>query len=798
MEDCSPITSKTPKTPNTPSSPRTPSRDPSFLAREKSAARQFLWTTSEAVMVRPAEAARRLPLPMAVVCTPFADSADFTTVPISHIKDQPMRCPRCRCYANPHFCWSTKETGKFACNMCDHRIEVSESFKADMARNDHRADEDHHPELVFGSVDFTVPGNAEQPPLLRPALCFALETSARSVRSGFAAAALDAIEELLALKSESLQLPVCLVTFGEGLTFTRSTRTGRCQTVSMQDVDDPFLPLAPGMMFLDLAQQEQREAMLNIVRGIRESLALCTLPDQDVFPQGPEPVAGGSALRAAVEALTAMGGGDVFMFHCSFPSIGVGAFAASDVKDDKVQGKGIQQGVFYEDMLQRCTQAGIAVSCITAPPDATTLDVETLQWLSWRTGGDTLHLPSFNSTMISHLCDSLSHWTLKMQASAYNCVFKLRCSKGLSCHQLFAAWPAAASSEDGSAFEMARISADTTMAFTMRPELDYDAEYMSDADRERQASRRHLFVQVAILYTNTKGERLLRVHTTSVKTVSSVRAVYASVSIAPLMALLVKQAAGFALDHSKPDGTQLARDCLLQFCLEVLVHYSNHCGNRDVDRRSLVTCKKLLLLPLYVLTARKLIYALVTGSDNRNFADDCLRKLLRMPIHSIMAALYPRVYSLESICGTNMLDDDEGLPSLCPAMEDQVAKGPSQAYLICNGFNIWYYQRDTSDDHLREAAEALAERIRVSMAPCPAWIPLSDMPKLSPKAPSVSPADCASPCRGNTIQGASPQQTARSWQEQLFLSTVFVEDEGVTEMSYSAWLKFLRVQLDEA
>ena len=55
-----------------------------------------------------------------------------------------------------------------------------------------------------------------------------------------------------------------------------------------------------------------------------------------------------------------------------------------------------QQAAFYEEELKRCTRAGVAVSCVTAPAASEdALDVGALQWLPWRTGGETMHFPCF-------------------------------------------------------------------------------------------------------------------------------------------------------------------------------------------------------------------------------------------------------------------------------------------------------------------------------------------------------------------------------------------------------------------
>lgn len=79
------------------------------------------------------------------------------------------------------------------------------------------------------------------------------------------------------------------------------------------------------------------------------------------------------------------------------------------------------------------------------------------------------------------------------KASAYGCVVKLRASKGMFCKSLVAPWPAAASSEDSSAFEVPRLSPDTSFAFCLEAEPE---EEIDDPYYRREVVKRQLFAQV--------------------------------------------------------------------------------------------------------------------------------------------------------------------------------------------------------------------------------------------------------------------------------------------------------------
>lgn len=833
------------------------------MNRDRSASRQFLWPTMDSVITKPPELVSSLPVPLATVCCPFADGAgDSASLPLSDVgSEEPLRCTRCRSYINPYFRWVGRGTSSLQCNMCSHVVEVPEAFREDMERAGQCADEDNHPELAFGSVDFVAPDHydVDRPAdSSEPALCIAVETSAEAVRSGLLSSSVGAIRRLIECAEGHEDEPLlcrrlCVVTFDEAVHFFSPTRSGRFSAVTMRDVDDPYIPVAPASLFVDPRKRQGREMLEGLLEHLQAQLAARLAgPAAGAAPEAGG-VAGGAALRVAVEMLSSIGGGDVVMFHGSSPNLGVGALRSTSEPEEPASpptspmarmtsrrssgfmtatasgpmsptatGTGAasppkrgsvavgvlappkQQAAFYEEIQGLCVRGRVAVSCVTAvvfgEQQAQPLDVGTLQWLPWRTGGDTLHLPTFTTASAPLLNDTLHHWVEKMQASAYGCVVKLRASKGMFCKSLVAPWPAAASSEDSSAFEVPRLSPDTSFAFCLEAEPE---EEIDDPYYRREVVKRQLFAQVAVLYTSGKGERLLRVHTCMMQVVPTMRAVYAGVSLAPLLALLIKQVVIMALGN-KPDSKTLARDSLLEFCLQVMASYTRHNHRGDMSADTMVLSRRLQLLPLYILGARKLLYMVTSGNMDQDCADEFLRRLLRMPVHSVLASLYPRIYALQP--GATF--DRPELPRAGFASKDYLISGSAPAYLIANAFGTWFYDatqedrdeaspsvepqagspctegapaadpertpegRATRRAELWKVAEALAQRIREGLAPGPVWMPMCELPRLK-----------------------SAGEGSLDWNTKVFFSALFVEDEGVTEMEYPEWMIFLHKQM---
>lgn len=793
----------------------TPTRTPSNGGHNtgvKNASRRFIWSTMDAIMIAPSEVASSLSIPFAALCCPFADGCDSQTIPLAEpiAGEGPLRCTRCRCYANPYFQWSSREQGRIQCNMCGHHNEVPEGFVEEMDRA--AQNDEEHAEFSHGSVDYVAPEclDLDRPadPNV-PATCFLLESSPAALASGLLQASLHAIERLLDDDAEPMHRQVCIMLFDDAVHFFELTNSGGFRRVTMCDLDDPFVPLGPQAIFCNTGDEIGRTCL----RGLVQHLQTSAKEVVEIGIMGEQCSVAGSALRCSVDAVTQAGGGDVVIFHASTPSAGLGALSppqtaapSSPIKRGTSSAKlggDLQQAEFYEETRRRCIMGGVAVSTViaqsaaatanpcsptTAPsPNDGALDLRTMQWLPWCTGGDVLHYPDFRvPETATKLTQQIRHWARRMQGSAYGCVFKLRCSKGLACTSMVAPWPAAASSTDSSAFELPRLSPDAAFQFTIRPEIDSSDD--DDMTHRHNDRKKQLFVQAAILYTNEEGKRLLRIHTSLISIAFSVRAVYQSVSVGPLVTAMVKQAAFMMLEQKSSTAKKQVKpkDFLLSACLQILALYRRHCHtSSDVAPQSLVVSKTLALLPLYVLSARKLIYSVGIAMEQTG-SDEQLMRLLRMPVHSVLMALYPRMFALPVAAsaaeGAAAPEPPERTTlTPCPCLQEHVTKGPSPAYIITNGLCTWLYKTwpagslmdEAATSATRKMAEEAGQLIQQNIEPSPTWMPLEELP---------------------TAAGSKES----SWQEKVRLATLFVEDEGGTDLSYSDWVEYLGRNLREA
>jgi hypothetical protein len=652
--------------------------------------------------------------------------------------------------------------------MCGHFFDVPESFLDELAPSPRKGDENHHPELAFGSVDHVASweGPASS---VGPAVIFVLETTASAIQSGFYKSALHAIRQLLDFDASELLLRrrVSLMLFDSSFSCFAPLKSGRFRKITVRSPGEPFVPASPTSLFVDVSNDEAR----NDFRDLLEQL----LEEVQPLEELPRSAAAGDAMRAAIEALSAVGGGDVVIFHASSPSTGMGTPVQPKALEKPANVP--QQHQFYKETLALCMSGGVAINTVVAPGANVELDVETLQWLTWQTGGDALHLPSFSVAASPQLTQHLLHWVGRVQGSAYDCVVKLRCSKGLKCSELLAPWAAAQSSEN-SAFEIPRISPDATFTFSLA---------LDDVDDEDYLYRlKYQYVQLAVLYTNWKGERFLRIHNSAIAVTNSIHTVYQNASVGPLISLFMRRAANGALRSRNVEaGTRPQRDDLLEGLLKILKHYQGNCNRSNVGDYAVAITKRLNLLPLYVLGARKLIYSTEGMNSSKS---ELLQRLLRMPIHSLLATLYPRVYPV-------VVDDDDSTnegditcstiapsnvpPPMAP-IQETMSKGAWPACLVVTGLGAWMFLNNSSAAPkekllneepalLQAAAARICMQVRELLEPTPTCL-LMDQ-----------------------IKVRSAAEISRS--QKLFIASLFVEDEGLAELGYPEWIAFLQEQL---
>jgi protein transport protein SEC24 len=141
-----------------------------------------------------AEGLAQTAIPLGLMLQPLAaQQPGELEIPVLDFGDAgPPRCRRCRAYINP-FMMFRAGGNKFVCNLCGHPNDTPPEYYSAITPQGVRVDRDQRPELMRGTVEFTVPKEywTKEPVPLR--LLFVIDVTQEAFNKGFIEAFCDGI-----------------------------------------------------------------------------------------------------------------------------------------------------------------------------------------------------------------------------------------------------------------------------------------------------------------------------------------------------------------------------------------------------------------------------------------------------------------------------------------------------------------------------------------------------------------------------------------------------------------------------
>lgn len=169
--------------------------------------------------------------------------------------------------------------------------------------------------------------------------------------------------------------------------------------------------------------------------------------------------------------------------------------------------------------------------------------------------------------------------------------------------------------------------------------------------------------QAALLYTSSKGERRIRVHTLCLPVTNSLTEVIYSADAQAIIGLISKMAVDRSISSSLSD----ARDAFINASCDVFSAF-RVVQNLPQNGGQLVAPMNLRLLPLYMLALLKHT-AFRTGTstrlDDRIFA---MCELKTLPLDQLIRYIYPDLYHLDCLFENNNTTDDQDGDKLEPPL----------------------------------------------------------------------------------------------------------------------------------
>ncbi|KAI1112518.1 hypothetical protein F5Y14DRAFT_265111 [Nemania sp. NC0429] len=719
-----------------------------------------------------AESLRGTGLPLGLILQPLAPlQTGELDIPVLDFGDQgPPRCHRCRAYINP-FMMFRSGGSKFVCNLCTYPNDTPPEYFYATTPQGARGDRDQRPELMRGTVEFTVPKEywTREPTGLN--WLFVIDVTQEAFNKGFLEAFCEGILSALYAPEGSedtedngepkRQIPpgakVGFVTYDKDVHFYNcNPALEQAQMMIMPDIEDPFVPLSDGL-FVDPYESE----------AIITSL-LARLPALFADVKNPEPALL-PALGASLAALEKTGGKMVCSLS-ALPTWGPGRLFMRD--DGKYPGGEIDKKLFttehpeWKKIAEKMVTAGVGVDFFLAAPSGGYLDVATIGHVSSTTGGETFYYPNFVAGRDNaKLSQEIKHTVTR--ETGYQALMKVRCSNGLqiaSYHGNFI------QHTFGADLEIGVIDADKAIGVT----FGYDGKLDSKLDAHFQS---------ALLYTTASGQRRVRCCNVIASVSENARECMKFIDQDAVYSIIAKEAAS-KLSSSSSTLKEI-RQVVTEKTVDILAGYRTNFSSQPHPPGQLVMPEKLKELSMYMLGLIK-TRAFKGGNETSDRRVHELRMIRSMGPTELSLYLYPRMIPIHNLNPDDgFLDEKTGHLKLPPAIRTSFSRvEPGGVYLVDNGQQclLWFHAQTSSNllvDLFGEGKDSLN-----SLDPYSATLPVLQT-HLNAQVRNI--IEFLKPLRGSkalTIQLARQNLDGAEYE----FARMLIEDRNNEAQNYVDWL----------
>jgi len=493
-----------------------------------------------------------------------------------------------------------------------------------------------------------------------PVFFFVIDVSYAAVSSGMVVTACKTIKDSLDSLPGGSRTQVGFITFDSVLHFYNLKSTlSQPQQMIVAEVDDPFIPI-PDDLLVNLSES----------RGVVDSL-LDSLPGNF---EGNTQVDScmGPALKAAFMVQSHIGG-KMLLFQAAVPSLGPGRIrnreSAAVYGTDREHTLRVPEDPFYKKFSAECSRVQITVDIFVFCNMY--CDLASLSSLPKYTCGQVYYYPGFNAQRDgAKLQAELQHNLSRL--TGWEAVMRIRCSKGLKI-----------SSFHGHFF----IRSTDLLAM---PTVDPDKCFAVQISHEEAIVTGSVaYIQCALLYTASCGERRIRVHTMSVKLVSDISEMFKAIDCGALACMLGK------LGVEKSYGSRLddTRQALQTKTVNLLKEFRGLNAGHFRAPNKMILPDSAQLLPLWTLGLIKV--AALRGSARDVNADERIAvgfEMMASAVQQMAKLIYPSLYPVFDMTGDWGTVDADGhvvVPPTVPLNMEQLSG--EGAYLMDNGrlFILW-------------------------------------------------------------------------------------------------------------
>ncbi|KAM4726406.1 protein transport protein Sec24A isoform 3-T3 [Anableps anableps] len=559
-------------------------------------------------------------LPLGLLLHPFKDLSQLPVVTSSTI----VRCRSCRTYINPFVTFLDQRRWK--CNLCYRVNDVPEEFMYNPVSRSY-GEPHKRPEVQNATIEFIAPSEYMLRPPQPAVYLFVLDVSHNAVETGYLSVFCQSLlDNINALPGDS-RTKVGFITFDSTIHFYNLQEgLSQPQMLIVSDIEDIFLP-TPDSLLVNL--NESKELVQDLLKSL-PNLFEKTMETQSAL---------GSALQAAFKLLSPTGG-RMSVFQTQLPNLGVGALQSREDPNQRASAKDVQHlspaTDFYKKLALDCSGQQVAVDLFLL--SAQYCDLASLGCISRYSAGSVYYYPSYhhqhNPAQVERFQRDLKRYLTRK--IGFEAVMRIRCTKGLSIHTFH-----------GNFFVR---STDLLSLPNVNPDAGFAVQMSIE---ENLDDMQVVSFQAALLYTSSKGERRIRVHTMCLPVVNSLSDVFAGADVQAITGLL----ACMGVDRSVTSSLRDTRDAMTNAAIDSLTSYRQ--SVLTIQQPGLLAPACLRLFPLYILALLKQ-KAFRTGTstrlDDRVFA---MFQLKYQPLAFAMLMIHPALYRVDDLTDEGALNINE-------------------------------------------------------------------------------------------------------------------------------------------
>ncbi|XP_066931581.1 protein transport protein Sec24A-like isoform X1 [Clytia hemisphaerica] len=599
-------------------------------------------------------------LPFGVYIQPFRDDPN---IPI--VSSVITRCRSCRSYLNPFV--SLIDHRRWQCNMCFRINDIPEELTFDYNNRQYQ-DVRKRPELNHASIEFIAPAEYMLRPPQPSCFVIALDVSYNAIGTGYLRNVCKIIANNLDNLPGDSRTMIGFVTFNSSVQFySLKANQSQPQMHVVSDVDDIYLPVPDGLL---VNIKENKEMILQLLESLPTSF------DKEIDTK----CATGAAMLGAKKLVTSVGG-RITVFQSCLPNVGPGKLTLRESSNISTNAKDIANlnptTDFYKKLALECAGEQIAIDLFILAGQY--CDLASMSGVSRYSSGAIHYYPDYHHTQNQPMVEKFTHDFARYltRAIGLEAVMRLRCTKGMSINTFH-----------GNFFVR------STDLLSL-PNVNPDHSFGMQIDIEDNLTETSMVAfQAALLYTNTKGERRIRVHTIALPVTSKLSDIYAYADQEAIVNTLSKLAADRTLMSSLGD----AREALMNACIDCLKSYKHEVANQK-HNSALISPFQLRLLPVNILAMMK-NEAFKLGSsvslDQRVYS---LLEFKWQPMDDALLRIYPRLYPIHELGEPH--DESYAGPSILSASAERLSR--QGIYLMDNGRQLLFFVgRNVSDEFIQQ------------------------------------------------------------------------------------------------